>query len=88
MSYFKETIKDHGIALLIIIVMWEIVEDIGFPILFIWLGKNIHPAFLAGAPASWLLCLHWLVVPFFWGIWIKFSKGNKKQFKHECNHEH
>jgi hypothetical protein len=74
LTAIKKTFADHGLALVVIIVGWEIIEDILFPILFIWLGKNVHPAFLAGAPASWLLCLHWLVVPVLWKAWISISK--------------
>jgi len=69
-----DTLKEHGMALVVIIVAWEILEDILFPILFIWLGTNVHPLFLAGAPASILLCLHWLAVPILWGTWVKAKK--------------
>jgi len=68
-----DTLKEHGLALVIIIVVWEIIEDILFPALFLWLGANVHPVFFAGAPAAWLLCLHWLAVPIMWGMWIKIS---------------
>ena len=67
----KETFKKHGIALVVIIVVWEIIEDVCFPLLFIFLGDHFHPAFYAGAPAAWLLCLHWLVVPLTWSAWVK-----------------
>lgn len=70
----KEAFIRGGVPLLVIVVSWEIIEDIIFPVVFLWLGKNIHPVFYSGAPVSWLLCLHWLVVPIFWGLWIKFSK--------------
>jgi len=73
-----DTIMEHGIALVVIIVMWEITEDILFPILFIWLGKNVNPWFLAGAPVSWLLCLHPIAVPLLWAAWIKFSLRRDK----------
>lgn len=76
-SAIKEVFKNHGFALVVIIVVWEIIEDVGFPLLFIWLGKNIHPAFLAGAPAAWLICLHWLVVPITWTWWMKI-RGEKQ----------
>ena len=69
-----DTLKEHGVALVIIIVGWEIIEDVLFPLLFMWLGANVHPAFFAGAPAAWLLCLHWIAVPIMWGIWIRISK--------------
>ena len=77
----KKTFKDHGLALVIIIVGWEIIEDIGFPLIFIWLGTHVHPFFLAGAPAAWLLCLHWLIVPLTWGWWIKLKGGKNDDTK-------
>ena len=70
----KRTLKEHGLALLVIIVVWEIIEDILFPALFIWLGNNVNPWFLTGAPIAWLMCLHPIAVPVLWGIWIKISK--------------
>lgn len=73
----KQTLKEHGMALVIIIVVWEIIEDVLFPILFIALGKYVHPAFYAGAPAAWILCLHWLAVPIMWGAWIRISGKGK-----------
>lgn len=73
----KRTLKEHGLALLVIIVVWEIIEDVLFPILFIALGNYVHPAFYAGAPAAWILCLHWLAVPIMWGAWIRISGKGK-----------
>ena len=77
-SRLMDTIMEHGVALVVIIVMWEIIEDILFPILFIWLGKNVNPWFLAGAPVSWLMCLHPIAVPLLWAVWIKFSLRRDK----------
>ena len=74
----KDTMREHGLALVIIIVAWEIIEDILFPILFIWLGSNVHPSFYVGAPVSWILCLHWLAVPALWWAWIKIKRKDKK----------
>ena len=65
---------EHGVALVVIIVGWEIIEDVLFPILFVFLGHHVHPAFYAGAPASLLLCLHWIAVPVLWRLWVKVSK--------------
>ena len=76
LSKFKETLKHHGLALVVIIIVWEIIEDILFPILFAILGNFVHPIFYAGIPAAWLLCLHWLAVPLLWGWWIRISKKN------------
>ena len=77
LSYLAGVFKEHGVSLVVIIVIWEIIEDVLFPILFIWLGNNVHPAFLAGAPISWLICLHWLMVPITWGLWMRV-KGEDK----------
>tara|TARA_R110001583_G_scaffold12612_7_gene55819 strand:- start:4150 stop:4449 length:300 start_codon:yes stop_codon:yes gene_type:complete len=74
----KKILKEHGLALVTIVVIWEIIEDILFPLLFIFLGHHVHPVFYAGAPASWLLCVHWLAVPIIWGWWVKISKKEKK----------
>ena len=79
-SKLKETMKEHGLALVVIIVGWEIVEDVVFPIIFIWLGNNVHPSFYAGAPASIILCFHWLAIPVLWWCWMRIS-GKKKQIK-------
>ena len=83
----KQTMKQHGLALVVIIIGWEIIEDILFPILFIFLGNNVHPVFYAGAPASLLLCVHWLAVPLIWGLWMKIKKSDEK-IEHDCgNHD-
>jgi len=79
LSSLKETFKKHGVALVVIVVVWEIIEDVLFPLLFIWLGNNVNPWFITGAPISWLLCLHPIVVPVTWAAWMKFS--NTKQEK-------
>lgn len=73
-SNLLDILAKHGLALVVIIVVWEIIEDVLFPILFIWMGNNIHPVFFAGAPAAWLVCLHWLVVPLTWSAWMKIRR--------------
>jgi hypothetical protein len=72
----KKFLKENGLAFVVIFVAWEIIEDVLFPLLFIFLGNYVHPAFYAGAPAAWLLCVHWLAVPLIWGWWVKL-KGKK-----------
>jgi len=69
----KKFLKENGLAFVIIFVAWEIIEDIVFPILFMFLGNNVHPAFYAGAPASLILCFHWLMIPILWGAWLKIK---------------
>ncbi|MAI58240.1 MAG: hypothetical protein CML56_04570 [Rhodobacteraceae bacterium] len=82
-SNIKSTMKEHGLALVVIVVAWEIIEDVLFPVLFVFLGNYVHPAFYAGVPAAWLLCLHWLAVPLIWGWWMRF-KGEDKKLEHDC----
>ena len=87
----KSLIKRHGPALVIIIVGWEIIEDVLFPLAFALLGRYVHPAFYGGIPVSWLLCLHWLTVPIIWGIWLKLTgKIMDKHNTHDssCDHDH
>ena len=81
----KKTLKEHGLALVVIIVGWEIIEDVVFPILFAVLGKFVHPAFYAGIPAAWILCFHWIAVPLVWGWWIRISKKSKKGVDISCD---
>jgi Na+-transporting NADH:ubiquinone oxidoreductase subunit NqrB len=78
-SHLMNTIVEHGVVLVVIIVAWEIIEDILFPLLFIWLGKNVNPWFLTGAPISWLLCLHPIAVPILWALWIKISRRDDEK---------
>lgn len=73
-SKLLDVLIEHGVSLVIIIVIWEIIEDVLFPVMFVWLGAHFHPAFYAGAPASLLLCLHWLVVPMVWNLWMRLRK--------------
>ena len=74
LSYIKELFKEHGLAFAVIFIIWEVVEIIMFPLLFWWLGNNVNPWFLTGAPISWLLCVHPIAVPITWAMWIKISR--------------
>lgn len=82
-THLLDVLKEHGKALLIIIIVWEIIEDVLFPLLFIWLGHNVNPWFITGAPISWLLCAHPIAVPLMWALWIKISgRKDEKQIRH------
>ena len=83
---FKKIIVDYGMPLLVILIGWEIVEDILFPALFYWLGQYF-PAFYALIPVSWLLCLHPVAVPVLWWIYIKIW-GNRDKKGYDCGHNH
>lgn len=79
----KKTFRENGLALVVIIVGWEIIEDVLFPAIFALLGNYVHPAFFAGIPAAWIICLHWLMVPLLWGLWIKIKNSDEK-ITHDC----
>ena len=84
-SNIKKTFRENGLALVIIIVGWEFVEDVVFPLIFGLLGTYVHPAFFAGIPASLIICLHWFMVPVLWGMWIKIKKGKSEDaVTHMC----
>ena len=69
----KKDLLRYGTAFVIIFIAWEIIEDVLFPLLFLWLGAEVHPWFLTGAPISWILCLHPIAVPVIWTVYIKLS---------------
>jgi len=74
----KKIIMEYGVPFLVILVGWEIVEDILFPALFYYLGQYF-PAFYALIPVTWILCLHPIAVPILWWIYVKFcGKRDKK----------
>ena len=77
LSKMKAFLKENGIAFVVIVVGWEIVEDVVFPIVFAFLGNYVHPAFYAGIPASLILCFHWLAIPVLWGLWLKLKKDKR-----------
>jgi hypothetical protein len=84
-SSIKKTLRENGVALVVIIVGWEIIEDVVFPAIFAVLGKYVHPAFFVGIPASLIICLHWFMVPVLWGAWIKIkNKEDPPPVEHQC----
>ena len=70
----KAFIKKNGLAFVVIFVGWEIVEDVVFPLMFLWLGNNVHPTFHTGIIASLVMCFHPVAVPVLWAIWVKISR--------------
>lgn len=71
LSNLREMFIEHGISLVVIFILWEILEDVISPAIFIWLGINVNETFYVFAPLSWLLCFHWVAVPALWAVWIK-----------------
>ena len=100
----KKVIKEYGPAFLVILIGWEIAEDVLFPALFYVLGEHV-PAFYALIPVSWILCLHPIAVPAIFLVYVKISNKNKdlekvnknkhlekvnknKHLWHNCDHDH
>jgi len=83
-----DVVKRHGVALVVITVGWEIIEDVLFPLLFVELGNRVHPAFYGGVPVAWMLCLHWLVVPMVWSLWVRLRGGAVDDHGDRCDHDH
>lgn len=77
-KHLIELFKKHSLPFIVIVIGWEIIEDILFPLLFIFLGNTLHPIFYTIVPISWFLCLHWLAIPIIWSLWLKFSKEKNK----------
>jgi len=67
-----------GTELLIIFIIWEIFEDIVFPIVMILLGDHFNPMFYTLVPAGWIVCLHPIAVPAIWSCWKLLSKKDSQ----------
>ena len=80
----KDFLKEHGLAFVVIVVGWEIVEDVVLPVIFGILGNYVHPGFYIGIPASLILCFHWLAIPILWGMWVKLKGSGDKDKSIEC----
>ena len=78
--------SEYGLPFIIILIAWEIIEDVLFPVLFWLLGKFINPAFYAGVPVAWLLCVHPIAVPIIWSWYCFVFNKKKKEVKLECEH--
>jgi|18_taG_2_1085343.scaffolds.fasta_scaffold198515_2 hypothetical protein len=76
-SNLKKMFLQHGIAFLSAIIIWEIIEDIIFPMLMMFLGDTLNPMFYTIAPVTWFLCLHPIGVPVIWGL-ISYFHISKK----------
>ena len=75
----KRLLKENGMAFVVIFIIWEVIEDILFPVLFYWLGNNVNPWFHTAIPISFIVCLHGIMVPLTWTIWIKFRRKKVKE---------
>ncbi len=76
-SNLKKMFTEHGLAFLSAIIIWEIIEDVIFPMTMIFLGDSINPMFYTLAPVTWFVCLHPFGVPIVWGVISYFSTKKK-----------
>ena len=73
----KEKFLKYGLPFFVILVVWEIFEDVVFPIVAYLLGKHVDPLFYSFIPVAWIVCLHPIAVPVMWYGWC-FIRGEKK----------
>ena len=78
----KSKLLEYGPTFLIILVIVELLEHLGLPVLFYFLGNNVHDFFYVFIPAPLLVCLHFITAPlvFFIYITIKKKKLNISEF--------
>ena len=69
----------YGPVFLIIIILVEIIEHIGLPFIFYYLGNNIHEFFYVLIPAPLLICLHFITAPIIFFIYIKIINRKKQK---------
>ena len=73
----KDLFLKYGLAFFVILILWEIVEDVLFPALFLFLGNSYDPLFYTLIPSTWLICLHPIAVPILWSAWRYFAHKDK-----------
>ena len=73
----KAKLVEYGPTFLIILIIVELIEHLGLPTLFYYLGNNVHDLFYLLIPAPLLICLHFLTTPIIFFIYIYFSKRKK-----------
>ncbi len=76
----KSKLIEYGPTFLIILIFVEIIEHFGLPLLFYYLGNNVHDFFYVLMPAPLLICLHFITAPLVFFIYITFFK-KKIKFK-------
>ena len=74
----KAKFIEYGPTFLFILVVVEIIEHFGLPLLFYYLGTNIHDFFYILIPAPLLICLHFITAPIIFFIYLYFFKSKDK----------
>ena len=73
----KSKLIEYGPTFLIILIITELFEHFGLPILFYYLGNNVHDFFYLLVPTPLIVCLHFITAPVIFFIYIKFIKKKK-----------
>ena len=70
----KKKLVEYGPTFLIIVILVELIEHFGLPVLFYYLGNNVHDFFYALIPTPLFICLHFITAPLIFLIYIKLKK--------------
>ena len=76
----KRKLIEHGPTFLIILIIVELLEHIGLPLLFYYLGDSLHDFFYLLIPAPLLICLHFITAPIVFLIYVSITKQKKSKF--------
>lgn len=70
----KSKLIEYGPTFLIIVIIVELLEHFGLPILFYYLGNNVHEFFYVLIPTPLMVCLHFITAPLVFFIYISIKK--------------
>ena len=73
----KAKLIEYGPTFLIILIIIEILEHVGLPLLFYYLGGSVHDFFYVLMPAPLLFCLHFITAPLVFLIYVAITKKKK-----------
>ena len=73
----KEKLIEYGPTFVIILIIVELFEHIGLPLLFYYLGGNVHDFFYVLIPAPLLFCLHFMTAPLVFFLYVAITKKKK-----------
>jgi len=79
LSHLKSKFIEYGPTFLIILIIVELLEHFGLPILFYFLGNNIHDFFYLLIPAPLVVCLHFITAPIVFFIYINITRKKKEK---------
>ena len=77
----KNKFIEYGPLFVFILIIVELFEHFGLPVIFYWLGGNIHEAFYALVPTPLFICLHFLTTPIIFFIYVTITRRSNKRKK-------